>query len=75
MQNKPNFMDIQMFVSSVMTKHYEQKSHFALPAKQTQSKPIKPNFARKKPFIIGFLSLVFWAESDILKYKGRRHEL
>jgi hypothetical protein len=40
MQNKPNFMDTQMLVSSVMTKHYGQKKRLTAPAKQTQSNPI-----------------------------------
>jgi hypothetical protein len=56
MQNKPNFMDTQMLVGSVMTKHYEQKPPLTAPAKQTQSNPIKPNFKAKKPLIIGFFS-------------------
>jgi len=43
MQNKPSFLDTQMLAGSVMTKRYEQKQRLAAPAKQTQSKPIKPN--------------------------------
>jgi len=57
MQNKPNFLDDKMLVSSVVTKRYEQKQHLPAPAKQTQSKPIKPNFKRKKPLVIEFF---FW---------------
>ena len=74
MQNKPNFMDIQMSVSSVMTKHYKQKAHLAVPAEQSQTNPIKPNFKRENPLIIGFIS-VFEAKPDLLKCKGRRVEL
>jgi len=54
MQNKANFLDTQMLAGSVMTKHYEQKTPFTTPAKQTQSNPIKPNFKGIKPLIIGF---------------------
>jgi len=35
MQNKPNFLNIQMNVSPVMTKHYEQKT----PLRQSENKP------------------------------------
>jgi hypothetical protein len=44
MQNKPNYLDSRMNISSVMTNHYEQKPHLRPPPKQTQSNPIKPNF-------------------------------
>ena len=33
-----------MNISPVMKKHYEHKTPLCPPAKQTQSKPIKPNF-------------------------------
>jgi hypothetical protein len=54
MQNKPNFMDTHIFVNSVMTKHYQQKTLLSYPAKQTQSKPIKPNLKRKNRLLSGF---------------------
>lgn len=40
MQNKPNFLNNQMNVNSLITKHYEQKPTFRLLSKQTQSNPI-----------------------------------
>ena len=40
MQNKPNFLDAQMNVSSIVTKYYENKPRLRAPGKQTQSKPI-----------------------------------
>jgi len=40
MQNKPNLMDAQMNVSSVLTKDYEDKPRLPAPGKQTQTNPI-----------------------------------
>jgi len=39
MQNKANFLDIQMNVSYVKTKNYEQKTMANEPIKQSQTKP------------------------------------
>ena len=50
-----------MLVNLVMTKHYEQQPPLPAPTKQTQSKPIKPNFKGIKPLIIGFFSWYFGA--------------
>jgi hypothetical protein len=40
MQNKANFLDIQMNVTSVKTKSYELRTMNYEPTKQTQSNPI-----------------------------------
>jgi hypothetical protein len=40
MQNKPNLLNTQMSVSSVKTKHYENKRLCRCDEKQTQTKPI-----------------------------------
>jgi hypothetical protein len=40
MQNKPNLLDAQMNVSSVLVKDYENKPRLRTPGKQTQSNPI-----------------------------------
>ena len=40
MQNKPNLLDAQMNISSVLTKDYENKPRLPAPGKQTQSNPI-----------------------------------
>jgi hypothetical protein len=40
MQNKPNFLDAQMNVSSFITKDYESKQRLRTSPKQTQSNPI-----------------------------------
>jgi hypothetical protein len=40
MQNKPNYLDAQMNVSSVLTKDYENKTTLQMRGKQTQSNPI-----------------------------------
>ncbi len=42
MQNKPNLTAPQMNISSVLTKHYENKPRLPAPPKQTQSNPIPP---------------------------------
>jgi len=40
MQNKANLLDIQMNVSYVKTKNYEQRTMDNEPIKQSQTKPI-----------------------------------
>ena len=40
MQNKPNLLNAQMNVSSVLTKDYENKPCLRTPGKQTQTNPI-----------------------------------
>jgi len=40
MQNKPNLLDAQMNISSLLTKDYENKPRLRAPGKQTQSNPI-----------------------------------
>ncbi len=66
MQNKPNLLDAQMNISSVLTKDYENKPRLTAPGKQTQSNPIPPPpfLPPKSPiFII----------SDFQNRCGRRH--
>ena len=46
MQNKPNFPDAQMNVSSILTKDYENKSNRTLRENKPNSNPIKPNFRK-----------------------------
>ena len=43
MQNKPNFLDAQINVSSFITKDYERNDIFAVPENKPNSKPIKAN--------------------------------
>jgi len=43
MQNKPNLMATQMNVSSVLTKHYENKSKWKLGENKANTNPIKAN--------------------------------
>ncbi|MHC4738674.1 MAG: hypothetical protein ACYS9Y_07200 [Planctomycetota bacterium] len=54
MQNKPNFSNKTMGIKPFMTSLYEQRPLFLAPAKQTQSKPIKPNPASVFGPKIGF---------------------
>ena len=48
MQNKPNFQDVQMNVTTILTKDYEKNDIFAVPENKANSNPIqsqfKPNF-------------------------------
>jgi hypothetical protein len=44
MQNKPNFLETQMNISSVKANVYEQKPPLRPPAKQTQFKPNQTQF-------------------------------
>ncbi len=48
MQNKPNFQDAQMNVSSVKTMDYENKSNWKLGENKANTKPNKPNFRKAK---------------------------
>jgi len=43
MQNKPNLLDAQMKVSSVLTKDYENDNTFRLLENKPNTKPIKAN--------------------------------
>jgi len=45
MQNKPNFLDAQMNVSSVLTKDYENKSNWKLGENKPNTKPKQTQFA------------------------------
>jgi len=46
MQNKPNLLDAQMNLSSVLTTDYENKSNWTLGENKPNSNPIKPNFRK-----------------------------
>ncbi|MFH1881150.1 MAG: hypothetical protein ABIL62_00380, partial [Planctomycetota bacterium] len=48
MQNKPNLLDAQMNVSSIVTKEYENKHNWTLSENKPNSNPIKPNLKRAK---------------------------
>jgi len=41
MQNKPNFLDAQMNVNSILTKDYERNDIFAVPENKPNSNPIQ----------------------------------
>ena len=43
MQNKPNLLNAQMNVNSILTKDYERNDIFAVPENKANSNPIKPN--------------------------------
>jgi hypothetical protein len=49
MQNKPNFQDVQMNVSSILTKDYERNDIFAVPENKANTNPIKANTKPIKP--------------------------
>jgi len=40
MQNKPNLLNAQMNVSSVLTKYYERNDIFAVPENKAKTNPI-----------------------------------
>jgi len=46
MQNKPNLLDAQMNVSSILTTDYENKSNWTLGENKPNSNPIKANFQK-----------------------------
>jgi len=48
MQNKPNFQDVQMNVSSILTKDYERNDIFAVPENKANTNPIKANQTQYK---------------------------
>jgi len=49
MQNKPNLLDAQMNVNSILTKDYERNDIFAVPENKANSNPIKANTEPIKP--------------------------
>jgi hypothetical protein len=57
MQNKPNLLDTQINVSSVLIKDYENEIFLSLPKKQTQSNPNKLEAKRRSPMgeLLGIL--------------------
>jgi len=48
MQNKPNLRNVQMNISAVKTKDYENKTALELQKNKPKTNPIKPNFYTKK---------------------------
>jgi hypothetical protein len=48
MQNKPNFLDAQMNLSSILTTDYENKWQRRVRKNKPNSNPIKPNFQKAK---------------------------
>ncbi len=48
MQNKPNLLDAQMNVSSILTRDYENKWQRRVRKNKPNSNPIKPNFQKAK---------------------------
>ena len=48
MQNKPNFLESQMNVNSILTKDYERNDIFAVPENKANSNPNKPNLPEGK---------------------------
>jgi len=48
MQNKPNLLDAQMNVSSILTRDYENISDWTLGENKPNSNPIKPNCRKGK---------------------------
>jgi len=48
MQNKPNLLDAQMNVSSILTRDYENKHNWTLGENKPNSNPIKPNLRRAR---------------------------
>jgi len=46
MQNKPNLLDAQMNVISILTTDYENKYNWTLGENKPNSNPIKPNFRK-----------------------------
>jgi len=51
MQNKPNLLDTQMNVTSLITVDYENKSNWKLGKNKPNTNPIKPNFRKAKMFL------------------------
>ena len=60
-QNKPNLLDAQMNVSSILTKDYENKPRLRALGKQTQSNPILSAIALAKADSKGAPMLRFYS--------------
>ena len=47
-QNKPNLLNAQMNVSSILTTNYENKSNWTLGENEPNTNPIKANLVRRR---------------------------
>ncbi len=56
MQNKPNLLNAQMNISSVLTRDYENNIAFGLRKNKPNTKPIKANFRKAKMNVTTFLT-------------------
>ncbi len=64
MQNKPNLLDAQMNVSSVLTTNYENKANWTLGQNKPNSNPNKPNLRKAKMNINSIITKDYRKKDD-----------
>ena len=68
MQNKPNFLDAQMNVTSLITVEYENIANSKLGENKPNTNPIKPNFRKAEMNVTSFITKEY--ENERLSRRG-----
>jgi len=71
MQNKPNFKDAQMNVTSFYTVDYENISDWTLGQNKPNSNPIKPNLRKAKMDVNAFITKDYRKKDDFALQKNK----
>ena len=71
MQNKPNLLDAQMNVSSILTKDYENKWQRRVRKNKPNSNPNKPNFRRARMNINSLITKDYRKKDDFAVQKNK----
>jgi len=66
MQNKPNLLDAQMNLSSIITMNYENISNWTLGQNKPNSNPIKPNFLKAQMNVNSFITKDYRKKDDFV---------
>ncbi len=71
MQNKPNLLDAQMNLSSVLTTDYENKSNWTLGQNKPNSNPIKANFRKAQMNVNSLITKDYRKKDDFAVQKNK----
>jgi len=71
MQNKPNLLDAQMNVSSILTTYYENKNNWTLGQNKPNSNPIKPNSQKAKMNVNSLITKDYRKNDDFAVRKNK----
>ena len=71
MQNKPNLLDAQMNVSSILTTVYENIANWTLGQNKPNSNPIKPNLQKAKMNVNSLITMDYRKKDDFAVRKNK----